>query len=99
MHSLGTVTQVERRPQGEVAGEGAAAGQLKLGAAGPGHSWTPLLTSGRPQRACACDQSGEDLERQHQKTDPTQSLEQDAEREREKRIIRGYFSQLRSFVI
>lgn len=59
----------------EEAGELVAEGQRRPGAAGPGRSWTPLLTSGRPQREYVGDQPGRDLERQHQKVDPTRSLE------------------------
>lgn len=65
----------------EAAGELAAEGQLRPEAAGPAHSLTLLLTSGQLQRECVCDQPGRDLERQHQKTDPTQSLEPERERE------------------
>lgn len=59
----------------EEAGEQAAEGQRRPGAAEPGRSWTPLLTSGRPQREYVCGQPGRDLERQHQEIEPTRSLE------------------------
>lgn len=70
----------------EEAEELAAEGQLGPVAAGPGRSLILLLTNGQPQREYVYDQPGRDLERQHQKTDPTQSLDK-TEREEELEAI------------
>lgn len=87
MHVLGKEVLEGQRQQAEEAAELAAEGQLRPAAAGPARSLILLLTNGQPQRECVCDQSGRDLERQHQKTDPTQSLEPERERERRVRSL------------
>lgn len=92
MHFLGRVALAGRWQWVAAAGGPAAEGQLKPGAAEPGRSWTPPPTSGRPRRECVCDQPGRDLEIQHQKTDPTRSLEATRGREGRIRIFRGFFS-------
>ena len=99
MHFLGKVALAGRWQWVGAAGGPAAEGQLRPGAAEPGRSWTPPPTSGRPLRECVCDQPGRDLERQHRKTDPTQSLEATRGREGRIRIFRGFFLHLISSVI
>lgn len=83
MHVLGKEVLEGQWQRAEEAGELAAEGWLRPAAAGPAHFLILLLTNGQPQRECVCDQPGRDLERQHQKTDPTQSLEPERERKEE----------------
>lgn len=86
MHFLGKVLLVGPWRQVEEAAELAAERPLRAGAAGPERSLRLLLTSGQPQREFVYDQPGRDLERQHLKTDPTQSLEHKVERGRDEEL-------------
>ena len=86
---LGKEVLEGQRQRAEAAGEPAAEGQLRPAAAGPAHFLTLLLTNGQPQRECVCDQPGRDPERQHQTTDPTQSLEPERERKSQKPFSPG----------